>query len=220
MITKDNYYDKLNLKLKPTLKAVLDLLVKYSDKKHTCYPSQEYIANKLNVTRETINRTIKKLEELKYITISKHKETKTQKYFNNIYYINILADSKKSSIQKVKDTLKNKFKEVEKKLLKKISELPGESIDDIYNIEAENLDLNIDTFIDNLIDKTGLKKINILSTIVNIQEQIKNNHIFNIKNYINKAFNNAMKEEQIKDIFHFIHKKLPGDFKENLLLIS
>lgn len=220
MITKDNYYNKLNLKLKPTVKAVLDLLVKYSDKEYTCYPSQEYIADKLSVTRETVNRTIKKLEELKYITISKHKETDTQKFFNNIYYINILADSKKGSLKKVKDTLKSKFKEIEKKLFDTLGEIKGNSIDDFYDIEGENLDFNINTFIDDLIDKTGLKKINVLSTIVNIQEQMRTDHIYHIKNYINKSFANASKEEKIKDVFHFIHKKLPGDLKEKLLLIS
>lgn len=220
MITKENYYTKLNLNLKITTKAILDFLVKYADKDYTCYPSQQYIADKLGLSRATVNRHIMKLEEMKYITISKHKRSKEQKFFNNIYHINILADTKKNNFKRIKNVLKNKFREIEKKLFNKAVEMPGESISDMYDIEEKNFDFNIDVFLDNLIDRTGLKKINILSTIVNIQEQLRNGHIYNIKNYINKAFSNAMREEEIRDITHYITKALPGDFKENLLLIS
>lgn len=220
MITKENYYTKLNLNLKLTTKAILDTLVKYADKDWTCYPSQQYIADKLNLSRATVNRHIMKLEEMKYITISKHKTSKEQKFFNNIYHINILADTKKNNLKKVQTVLKKKFKEVEKKFFEKVSAFPGGNISDMYDIEEKNFDFNITAFIDNLIENTGLKKINVLSTIVNIQEQLKNDHIYNIKNYIKKSFNNAIGEEKIKDITYLINKSLPGDYRENLLLIS
>ena len=57
---------------------------------------------------------------------------------------------------------------------------------------------DVEKFIEHLMKVTKLKKINVLSTIVNIQEQMKGNHIFNIKNYIEKAFRNAVEEQSIK----------------------
>lgn len=220
MITKENYYKKLGLKLKITTRTILDMLIKFSDKDYTCYPGQDYIAKELNVSRATVNRHIKKLEKLKYITIIKNRTTTEQQFDNNIYFLNVFFIAARGSIKNIKNILKNSYRYIEKKLYKDIERKKGKGIKDIYEIEEEkNINFNIDNFINELIDKTKLKKINVLSTIVNIQNQMQGEHIFNIKNYINKSFENAINEQNIRDKINITANALPEDYKENLRLI-
>lgn len=218
MITKDNYYKKLNLKLKLTTRAVLDLLIKFSSKEYTCYPTQEYIAKELNISRATANRHIKKLEKMKYITIIKNRTSKEQQFDNNIYFLNIFFMGAKSSKANIETVLKNTYKYIEQKLFKELENTDLTHIDDMNALEKTECDFSVDNFINDLIEKTKLKKINVLSTIVNIQEQMKNNHIFNIKNYIEKAFSNAIVEQKIKDKINGVVDALDVDCRESLLL--
>ena len=222
LITKENYYKKLNLKLKLTTKAILDLLVKYTNKEYTCYPSQQHIAEQLNIDRVTVNRHIKKLEKMKYITILKNRTSKEQQFDNNIYFLNIFFISTKSSITNIKNILTNSYKSIEKKLFKDLEHKTKEDFKatGFDELKEEDYSFNIETFIDNLEKETKLKKTSILATIVNIQEQIKNNHIFNIRNYIITAFENAMKEQNIKDKVNIISNSIDNDFKEKLLLFA
>ena len=220
MITKENYYRKLNLKLKPTQKAILDLLVKYSSKDFTCYPTQEYIAKEINMTRETVNRHIKKFEKMKFITIIKNRTNKEQKFDNNIYFLNIFFMGVKSNASYINNILKNSYKYIESKIFKQLEEIKGQNFDNFYDLEKEkDFDFNIEEFINNLAESTKLKKINILSTIVNIQDKLKDSHIGNIRNYIVTCFSNAIDEQRIKDKINITANALPTELKENLRLI-
>lgn len=218
MITKENYYRKLNLKLNLITKAILDLLVEYSDKDYTCYPTQEYISEQLNISRATVNRHIKKLEKLKYITITKNRTSREQKFDNNIYFLNIFFMSVESEKVNVKNILKNCYRSIEQKLFKELETTEETHIDSFDTLEKTECDFDIDNFINDLVEKTKLKKITVLSTIVNIQEQMKSNHIFNIKNYIVTAFKNAIEEQNIKDKINITVGALDLSFKEDLLL--
>ncbi len=75
-----------NIDLHKTLKQVLLQIIWYVDKSYRfqqrpfSYVKQETLAQKFGRSRETINRIIKKLKELKYIAIEKSKQ-KVNKYF-------------------------------------------------------------------------------------------------------------------------------------------
>ena len=218
LITKENYYKKLNLKLKVTTKAILDILVQYSNKDYTCYPSQIYISDQLNISRATANRHIKKLERLKYITIIKNRTSREQQFDNNVYFINIFFMTERSEQMSVKNILKNTYRAIEQKLFRELETTDLTHIDNFYTLEKKECDFDIDKFINDLVEKTKLKKISVLSTIVNIQEQMKGNHIFNIKNYIVAAFENAIEEQNMRDKINITAGALDKNYKEDLLL--
>lgn len=59
--------------LNPTQRATLQTLWLYAGNKTLCFPSIKTLAADLNSSERTIDRTIKKLEKLKYIKIEKCK---------------------------------------------------------------------------------------------------------------------------------------------------
>lgn len=191
-LTKFNCLDIINLNLKPTGKAVLGELLKLA-KNGISYPSQEYIAKKLNICRATVNRYIKFFEKTNLITIIKSK-TKNQKYANNTYFLNFFIDAlkeEKSNIASQLDSAYNKYFE------KAVAETPGEYTDFYDRVDVP--DETLENVIESMQAKTGLKTISVLNVIMNISEKIKSQHITNLKNYIEKAFKNAMAEQGLRE---------------------
>lgn len=65
--------------------VVFICLLRHMDwSKHTCYPSQNTIAEKTGINKRTVIRAINKLEDLGYISVEKRNGSK---WMNNIYHI-------------------------------------------------------------------------------------------------------------------------------------
>ena len=73
------------LNLLPTHKLVLMALADHSSDAGECYPGMEGLAEKCNISKSTIIRTIKKLESLGHISVKRRKNTKTGKQYVNQY---------------------------------------------------------------------------------------------------------------------------------------
>ncbi|MGG0794378.1 helix-turn-helix domain-containing protein [Brevibacillus laterosporus] len=70
----------------------LCVLASFMDDRGVCYPSQDMIAKRLNVARETANRRIQSLLKYKWqgralVTMHKHRDPTTQAWRNSVYTI-------------------------------------------------------------------------------------------------------------------------------------
>ena len=79
-----------DLPLKPNQRLVALVILSHIDlKTMTCYPSQDLIRRRARVSRNTVSETIKRLEELKLIAVSKQRQTEGR-FDRNLYDFNPL----------------------------------------------------------------------------------------------------------------------------------
>lgn len=61
--------------LKPTGLAVYNVLASYANSKsQTCFPSQQTIADRIGLCRETVNRKIKLLKKIQLVKVTRNKD--------------------------------------------------------------------------------------------------------------------------------------------------
>lgn len=75
--------------------AIYVALCRHAGTNQTCFPSQDYLSMKLGVSRRTIIRYLKKLEEWNIIAVEK--ERKNGKWLNNVYILLDKTEWKKPS---------------------------------------------------------------------------------------------------------------------------
>jgi biotin operon repressor len=182
----------MKMKMKPTPLAVLRELVKLSND-FVAYPSQQYIADKLNVCRATVNRCVQTFKKDGVLTVIKSK-TADQKFANNTYFLNFFFDALKEDQNNIASTLESTYNSYFEKA---IAEAEGGRTDfyDRTDIDDETLE----HVIESIRVKTGLKTISVLNVIMNISEKVKTTHIANLKNYIEKSFQNAIEEQGLRE---------------------
>lgn len=209
-LNKYNCLDKIDLNLKPTPMSILRELVKLSNN-YISYPSQQYIADKLNICRATVNRYVQTFQKDGILTVIKSK-TEEQKFANNIYFLNFFFDALKEDKAKISSLLESAYNSYFEKA---IAEAESGKTDfyDRFDVEDETLE----QVIESIRAKTGLKTISVLNVILNISEKVKTTHIINLKNYIEKAFKNAMAEQGLREnLLSIADVFLPQ--RENLLI--
>lgn len=92
--------------------VLLTLANNYSHLSGCSFPSQEYVAEKTGLSRQTVNEAVKKLKNEKMIFVEKKKADSTNK-ISNVYYF-MHADLSNYDNQKHKDFTK-KLKGVKKR---------------------------------------------------------------------------------------------------------
>lgn len=85
---KDGYgiiqRDIMTMDINPYSKNVYCLLVSYTGKENTCFPSLKTIAENLNISKTTVIKSIKELIKYNLILVTKSKSVQAN-YDNNIY---------------------------------------------------------------------------------------------------------------------------------------
>ncbi|MGU9348035.1 helix-turn-helix domain-containing protein [Clostridium perfringens] len=125
------------------------LLSLYNENKECAYPSLETISQKLNISLSTTKRAIKKLSELKYITIEKKR---AQIGNHNIY-------------TKLKHLISNKKVEIVN--IKSSGEIKEENINNNVNVRLARKHINVD-------NSKAIKEMLTLMSNKNVREGIKN----------------------------------------------
>lgn len=62
-------------------------LVRHANEDHEAWPSQQTIAEELNISRDTVNEKTKILEKYGLISVSQSREEKTGEFLHNVYTI-------------------------------------------------------------------------------------------------------------------------------------
>ncbi len=81
-----------DIDLPPTQKLVLMALSDHSNDQGMCFPGMDGIAEKCNISRSTVIRCIKKLEENGLISVKRRKNPKTKKQYVNQYTMLFVPD--------------------------------------------------------------------------------------------------------------------------------
>lgn len=125
------------------------LLSLYNENKECAYPSLETISTNLNISLSTVKRAIKKLSELKYITIEKKK---AQIGNHNIY-------------TKLKHLISNKKVEIVD--IKSSEEIKEENINNNTNVRLARKHVDVDK-------SKAIKEMLTLMSNKNVREGVKN----------------------------------------------
>lgn len=76
--------DVMTMKISVYSKAVYGLLISYAGAKDVCYPSLNTISEDLNISKPTVIKAIKELQEVDLVLVTKTKKT-NKDFDNNIY---------------------------------------------------------------------------------------------------------------------------------------
>lgn len=89
----------------PVSKLVLLMIANYADENGEAYPSQEHLAKLCECTRVSVNKHIKQLEKLNFITIKKTKNGMFgyNKYKLNLGYVNNINIPSKEYLHNTQD---------------------------------------------------------------------------------------------------------------------
>lgn len=210
------WYNIINkLKLNPTTKSVLESIISFSNKNGYCYPSQDHIATKANVSKQTVQRHLKILSKIKInglplirVFRARHKDAK---YTNNRYFIPFV----KNPDPYISEINKTEFQEL-------CSEYYDMSIEDQverdmdlrYGHKTDQFRKQVDMtdikeYVSGLAKKLNIAPGRIMYLLANIGHQLNDGSpVFNLRKYIEKALINLKKdtmvEESITDIYNYL----------------
>ena len=115
----------------PVSKLVLLMIANYADENNEAYPSQDHLAKLCECTRVSVNKHIKQLEKLNFISIKKTKNGMFgyNTYKLNIGYVNNINIPSKKYLHKTQDIhICTKFEIFWKECPRKIGKKKAESI--------------------------------------------------------------------------------------------
>jgi hypothetical protein len=114
----------------PVSKLVLLMVANYADEKGEAYPSQDHLAKLCQCTRVSVNKHIKELEKLNYLSIRKTKNGMFgyNTYKLNMSFVNNINIASKESLHNTQDIHNSLFEDFWKNCPRKIAKKKTKSI--------------------------------------------------------------------------------------------
>lgn len=196
-----------NMNLGPITKVIFESLISFANKKGYCYPSQDQLASKVNLCRQTIakhlkiisNITINDLPVLKIVK-SKYKDAK---YSNNRYFVPFI----KNPDPYIQECNNNTYKELCNEYYKMVLE---ESINNDSDLNfghitpkfksKYNNNNDVKSHVQRISETLSIKPGKVFNLLANLGHQLsEGTTIYNLKAYISKSLFNLKRDIELED---------------------
>jgi biotin operon repressor len=219
-LNKYNYNQVLDLKLKPTAKAIVDCILSHiwEKGKASAYPSQERIAKMLHITRQSVNYHIQKLRKitingLPFIVVTQMRNPENGKWDYNMYMFPWLLTPEFYARKHYEKIILDLQKEYYDLALQEEIENYRVKNFDRKNYNRQNTYFSIEDarkLIEKLSTVLELSKSTVLKTIINIGYELVENRldIYHWDKYLTKCFSKSKMTQSIEEMFKKIYQSL------------
>lgn len=196
-----------SMNIGPITKVIFESLISFTNKTGYCYPSQDQLADKTNLCRQTISKHLAiisniKINDLPVLKIVKAKY-KDAKYSNNRYFVPFI----KNPDPYIQECNNNTYKELCNEYYSMVLE---ESINNDNDLNMGHItpkfktqysdQSDIKSHVQKISDTLSLEPGKVFNLLANLGHQLsEGTTIYNLKAYISKSLFNLKRDTNLED---------------------